>query len=163
MNFDVNVILTGLAAPCAVLLVKTLLDFSLSHWFVKYLSWLPVRGVFRERYPALGGRWEQIWEAPHSPNFEEVSDRHSHTEIKQFGRYIYAEFYAKDRVYCLFGVIKGMYVTGEWYDKTDRQAYFGSFQVKIFGEREMDGLYVGHSRRTSTVESGAWKWKKFFH
>ena len=49
MNFDLNVIATGLAAPCAVFIIKTLLDFSLSHYFVKYLHWIPVRGLFRER------------------------------------------------------------------------------------------------------------------
>lgn len=111
MNFDLNVIATGLAAPCAVFIIKTLLDFSLSHYFVKYLHWIPVRGLFRERPPAISGKWEQIWEAPDSPSFKDVADRHSYTDVKQFGKYLYAEFDAKGKTYCMFATIKNSYVT----------------------------------------------------
>lgn len=89
MDFDLNVIATGLAAPVAVLIVKTLLDLSLARWFVKYFYWLPVRGLFRERPQDLSGKWEQIWEPGGSETFNNATDRHSYTHIKQFGRYVY--------------------------------------------------------------------------
>lgn len=160
MEIDLNVIATGLAAPCAVLIVKTLLDFRLSHYFVKYLHWLPVRGFFRERPPVISGKWEQAWEAPGSPSFKDIVDRHSYASVKQFGRYLYAEFDAKGRTYCIFATIKNTYVTGEWYDKGDQHAYFGSLQLKISDARNMTGLYIGHSQRTSLVASGDWRWKR---
>ena len=160
MNIDLNVVATGLAAPCAVLIVKTLLDFSLSHYFVKYLHWIPVRGFFRDRPPALSGRWQQVWEAPDSPSFKEVKDRHSYTDIKQFGKYLYAEFDAKGKTYCMFGMIKNSYISGEWYDKSDRLAYFGALQLKIVDTGNLTGLYIGHSSRTSRVGCGDWNWNR---
>ncbi|MDF0730017.1 hypothetical protein P0Y43_04645 [Pseudomonas entomophila] len=160
VQIDWNVIATGLIAPSAVLVVKTMLDFSLSHYFVKYLYWLPVRGFFRDRPPKLSGKWEQVWEAPGSPNFSEKTDRHSYTSIKQFGRYIYAEFDAKGKSYCIFGVIKNSYITGEWYDRDDQHAYFGTLQLKVTDSAHLEGLYIGHSHRTSLVGSGAWTWNR---
>ncbi|MBX8517769.1 hypothetical protein K5D69_24115 [Pseudomonas cichorii] len=160
IHIDWNVVATGLIAPSAVLVVKTMLDFSLSHYFVKYLHWLPVRGFFREKPPKLAGKWEQFWEAPGSPNFVEKTDRHSYTSIKQFGRYIYAEFDAKGKGYCIFGVIKNSYITGEWYDRDDQHAYFGTVQLKITDASQLEGLYIGHSNRTSLVSSGAWTWRR---
>ncbi|WP_139831838.1 MULTISPECIES: hypothetical protein [unclassified Pseudomonas] len=158
MDIDLNVIATGLAAPSAILLVKTLLDFSLSHQIVKYLYWLPVRGFFREKPPKLAGKWEQTWTAPESQNFHEATDRHSYTTIRQFGKYIYAEFDSKGKSYCLFGIIKNSYITGEWYDKNDSHAYFGTLHLKITDVSNLTGLYIGHSSRTSHVGSGEWKW-----
>lgn len=160
INLDWNVIATGLIAPSAVLAVKTLLDFSLSHYIVKYFHWLPVRGLFRANPPKLSGNWEQSWEAPGSPNFPNPGDRKSHTKIKQFGHYIYAEFKSKDRTYCIFGIIKNSYITGEWYDRHDRHAYFGTLQLKITDTSQLHGLYIGHSHRTSLVASGEWRWSK---
>lgn len=160
MSIDLNVVATGLVAPCAVLVVKTLLDFSLSHCFVKYLHWLPVRGLFRERPPLITGKWEQIWEAPDSPGFKNITHRHSYTRIKQFGRYLYAEFDAKGRTYCIFATIKNSYITGEWYDQNDRHAYFGTLQLKIIDSDSMSGLYIGHSQRTGRVSSGEWSWSR---
>lgn len=160
INVDWNVVATGLVAPAAVLAVKTLLDFSLSHYFVKYLHWLPVRGLFRERPPVLSGKWNQVWEAPESPNFPAVTDRQSQTKIRQFGKYLYAEFESKNRTYCIFATIKNSYITGEWYDKLDCHAYFGTLQLKITDARNLQGLYIGHSHRTSLVASGAWTWRK---
>lgn len=160
LDLDLNVIATGLAAPGAVLVVKTMLDFSLSHYFVKYLHWLPVRGIFRSSPPNISGKWEQLWEAPDSPNFVDVRDRHSYTSVKQFGKYIYAEFDSKGRVYCIFATIKNSYITGEWYDKSDHYAYFGTLQLKIVDMGNLQGLYIGHSHRTSLVASGGWNWKK---
>ncbi|MRV76777.1 hypothetical protein GJ700_34210 [Duganella sp. FT92W] len=106
MSLDYNVIATGLIAPVAVLIVKTLLDFSLAHYFVKYFWWLPVRGLFRDHPVDLSGKWEQEWGAAGSDKFQQITDRHSYSTIRQFGSYIYAEFDAKGEAYCLFGKIK---------------------------------------------------------
>lgn len=160
MNIDLNVIATGLAAPVAVLIVKTLLDLSLAHWFVKYFFWLPVRGFFRDHPQDLSGKWEQTWEPGGSETFINPTDRHSYTNIKQFGRYVYAEFDSKGRTYCMFGRIRNGYVIGEWYDKADRYAYFGAMQLRIAGGNVLKGLYIGHSFRTSEVGYDEWNWKK---
>ncbi len=160
MNIDYNVIATGLLAPVAVLAVKTLLDFSLAHVFVKYLSWLPVRGMFRDKPPNLKGEWEQIWGSAGSGDFEKDTDRHSHMELKQFGRYCYAEFTSKGVKYCLFGKIKNSYLVGEWYDIKEKTAYFGGFQLRIIDSSTIEGKYVGHSRKTCKVQQDDWNWKK---
>jgi len=160
MNLDINVILTGLAAPVAVLLVKALLDFSLSHHLVKWLSIIPARSFFRDNPLQLKGRWTQYWGGAGSPNFEQALDRHGHTEIKQFGRYCYAEFVAKNRAYRMFGQIKGGYLIGEWYDESDKAAYFGVFELRIVSGARLEGKYLGHSARTGAVQQDDWIWEK---
>lgn len=160
MTLDYNVIATGLAAPVAVLLAKTLLDFSLAHYLVKYLSWLPVRGLFREKPTNISGNWEQVWGPAGSHDFQLDIDRHAHTKIFQFGRYCYAEFYAKGVLYCLFGRIQNSYLIGDWYDKKDRHAYFGALQLRIVDSKTLEGKYIGHSRRKSVVQQDEWNWKK---
>lgn len=160
MNLDLNVIATGLAAPVAILLIKTILDFSLAHYFVKYFSWLPVRGLFRDHPQDLSGKWEQTWESGGSSTYQDPRDRHSYTNVKQFGRYIYAEFDSKGRTYCMFGKIQNSYVIGEWYDKNNKHAYFGTLQLRIVGGDVLKGLYIGHSFRTSEVGHDSWNWQK---
>lgn len=160
MHFDLNVVATGLAAPVAVLLVKTLLDFSIAHYFVKYIGMLPVRSIFRDHPPDLSGNWEQLWSSAGSQNFPNDIDRHSHASIRQFGRYCYAEFYSKSILYCMFGKIENAYLIGTWYDKKDKHAYFGAFQLRIIDSHNLEGKYVGHSRRNGLVQQDDWKWKK---
>jgi hypothetical protein len=157
---DWNVIATGLFAPAAVLVVKTILDFSLAHYFVKWFYWAPVRSIFRDLPLDLSGKWEQIWEPGGSLNFPNPTDRHSYTEIKQFGRYVYAEFDSQKHTYCLFGRVRGSYIVGEWFDKSNKHAYFGAFQLRIVGGRTLEGLYVGHSSKTGAVGQDAWIWNK---
>lgn len=160
MNVDFNVILTGLLAPVAVLAVKTLLDFSLAHVFVKYFSWIPIRGIFRDKPPVIAGHWENVWGAAGSEDFRDAIDRHSTTEIKQFGRYCYCEYRSRGIKYGLFGRIRGMYLIGEWYDITERTEYFGTSQLRIIDGTSMEGKYVGHSRKTCQVQQDEWNWRK---
>ena len=160
VNLDLNVIATGLAAPVAVLIIKTLLDFSLAHYFVKYFWWLPVRGLFRDHPADLSGKWEQTLGAGGSETFKDSVDRHSYTVMRQLGRYIYTEFDSKDVSYALFGKIRGSYVIAEWYDRADKYAYFGAAQFRILDISELDGFYVGHSRRTAAVGQDTWKWRR---
>jgi len=159
-GIDFNVVATGLAAPVAVLLIKTLLDLSLSHCFVKYFYWLPVRGLFRDNPQNLSGKWEQVWGAAGSESFHQITHRHSYTYIRQFGCYLYAEFESKGKTYCFFGRVKGSYVTAEWYDKGDKHAYFGMAQLRVSGSSVLEGMYVGHSHKTSLVGSDIWMWSK---
>lgn len=156
---DINVILTGLIAPVAVLLVKTLLDFSLAHFLVKYISWIPTRGMFRDNPHDLSGLWEQTWGAAGSPNFQPDTARHGQATIKQFGRYCFAEFVAKGRRYQLFGKIRNNYLIGEWYDKSDKNAYFGAFELQI-NIHGLEGRYVGHSSRDGKVGQDVWIWSR---
>lgn len=55
MSIDWNVIATGLLAPVAVLIVKTILDFKSAPLFVKYFWWIPVRGMFRSKPIKIAG------------------------------------------------------------------------------------------------------------
>lgn len=160
MNIDYNVIATGLLAPVAVLAIKTLLDFSLAHIFVKYFWWLPVRGLFREKPPKISGRWIQEWDASTSKNFITATDTQSATTIKQFGSYCLAEYNSKNVKYRLFGKIKNSYLVGECYDVKQKTAYFGSFQLRILDLSTLEGKYIGHSRQTCAVEEGDWNWRR---
>lgn len=160
MELNLNVIATGVAAPVAILLVKTLFEFSIAHYFIKYLSWIPSRALFRDNPCDLSGMWEQTWGAAGSQNFENDTDRHGHTVIKQFGRFCYAEFAAKGRQYRLFGRVRNNYLIGEWYDAKDKNAYFGAFELRILNENIMEGLYIGHSSQNCKVQQDLWNWRK---
>ncbi|OCT24838.1 hypothetical protein [Pseudomonas putida] len=160
MDFDVNVILTGIVSPVVLILVKALLDVRLGHKFVKYLWWLPVRWLFREKPINISGVWEQQWEGAGSNNFSRDIDRHSYTTIRQLGRFCYAEFYSKSVEYCFFGEIKASYLVGDWYDKNDMYSYFGAFQLRIIDSKSMQGKFLGHSKSTSQVLVDEWNWSR---
>lgn len=160
MTLDYTAIATGMAAPVAVLLVKSLLDFSLSHSLVKYFWWVPVRSIFRNDPHNLQGTWEQTWGSADSPNFKSETDRHSHLTLKQFGHYCYGEYIGQGVRYALFGKIKNDYLCGEWYDKKSKNAYFGTFQLFLLDAKTMEGKYLGHSCRNRTVQESSWNWKK---
>ena len=157
---DYNVIATGLLAPLLLLALRFLLDLSMAQFFVKYFWWLPVRTLFRDNPIDLGGVWEQQWGAAGSEDFAREIDRHSYTTLRQLGRYCYAEFYSKGVEYALFGYIKNGYLTGSWYDRTDKYSYFGTFQFKIVDSRELNGRFLGHSKRSSEVQQDVWVWIK---
>jgi len=160
MDLDYNVIATGLAAPISLLIVRILLDLSIAHYLVKYFWWVPVRSLFRDHPPDLSGKWEQTWGAGGSKNFDEAVDRHSYTTVRQFGKYVYAEYDAKGQAYIFFGRIQGAYLIVEWYDKADKYAYFGAAQLRIISTKVLDGLYVGHSHRSGEVGAASWNWRK---
>jgi hypothetical protein len=160
MNIDLNVIATGLLAPIAVLIVKTILDFKLAPLFVKNFWWLPVRGMFRSKPIKISGNWEQTWESAGSPGFTESSERHSHPIIRQFGSYCYTEFISKGVTYIVFGKIVNEYFVGDWYDKDDAYGYFGAFQLQIIDSNTMNGRWIGHSKTKHEVKGDQWKWSK---
>jgi hypothetical protein len=160
MNIDWNVVATGLLAPVAVLIVKTILDFKLAPLFVKYFWWIPVRGMFRSKPINISGKWEQIWESAGSLGFSESSDRHSHPVIRQFGNYCYTEFQSKSKTYVVFGKIINDYLVGDWYDINDSNGYFGAFQLQIVDSNSMKGRWIGHSKTKHEVKGDEWTWSK---
>jgi hypothetical protein len=161
MGIDWNVIATGLLAPVAVLIVKTILDFKLAPLLVKYFWWFPVRGIFRSKPINIAGKWEQIWESADSLGFSEISERHSYPVIRQFGSYCYTEFESKSKTYVVFGKIVNDNFVGDWFDKTDINGYFGAFQLQIIDTKTMKGLWVGHSKIKHEVKGDEWLWNKF--
>jgi len=164
MNVDFNVIITGVAtgilAPIAILVVKTLLDFKLAPFFVKYFSWIPVRSMFRNNPDNISGQWEQTWDPADSENFADQNSRHGNTTIRQFGTYCYCEFPAKGVTYVIFGRVVNDYFVGDWYDKSDAHGYFGAFQLQIVNSKLMKGKWIGHSKTKHEVRCDEWKWNK---
>jgi hypothetical protein len=160
MAIDWNVVATGIAAPVAVVLAKTLLDFNLARGLVKYLGVIPFRGIFRDKPPKLAGTWGHAWGSAGSTDFEAPADRTHITKLRQFGRYVYGEFEAKGVTYNLLGRIQSGYLVGDWKDSKDELAYFGSFQLRILDGRTMRGKYVGHSKAKGVVQGDDWHWTK---
>ena len=160
MTIDWSIVVTHSVAFAAGLTLKTLMDFDIAHVVVKYFHWVPVRTIFRRDDPPLGGTWEEAWET-HAASHLDPKDRHSHPVIRQFGPYCYAEHYAKGIKYKTFGHIRGEYLVGHWSNVKDRRGYFGTFQLRIIDSNNLVGRWIGHSRESTTVNSGEWKWRKF--
>lgn len=160
MNVDWNVIITGLLAPVTVLIVHTILDFKLASTFVKYFSWIPVRGISRIKPPKISGKWQQLWEAADSAGFKDAHSRQSHPVIKQFGSYCYTEFISAEITYVVFGKIVNEYFVGDWFDQNDPHGYFGTFQLQIVNSNSMKGKWIGHSKSNHDVKADEWNWKK---
>lgn len=160
VGFDINVVLTGLLCPVALLVVRFFLDLRLADWIVKYFWWVPVRSLFRLRPIDVSGVWEQTWGSAGSESFKLDKDRHSYTTIRQFGPYCYAEFYSKGAAYCIFGKQEGGYITGTWKERDDDSSYFGAFQLKIVDAKKLSGRFVGHSKTTSQVLQDEWDWSR---
>ncbi|RZK16707.1 MAG: hypothetical protein EOO43_14205 [Flavobacterium sp.] len=160
MNIDWTNIVTGLLAFLLGLLVKTLLDHNLAIWIVKYFNNTPVRFIYRTSPHNISGFWEQIWEFAAGESFTNSTERHSHTRLKQLGKYIYGEFYSASKEYYLFGEIKDNYIIGHWSDKNDKLGYFGSFEIRIVDSNCMEGKWIGHSKKTQMIYGDLWNWKK---
>lgn len=158
--FEAHQVVLSLIAFAAGLVAKTLLDFNIAPFFVKWLWWVPVRNIFRERPVALAGRWEQTWEAGASKNFLDPKDRHAHPILRQFGSYCYAQFFSKGVEYCLFGRLNGSYLVGQWYAKKDPLGYFGAFQLRVVDSTTMEGKWIGHSKESTQIRGDTWTWKK---
>lgn len=155
-----NIIYT-LIALLTLILLRFLLELRLAHILIKYISWLPIRSITREKPISIKGNWHQSWtNEDASESFKEDSERTSNTLIKQFGQYCYAEFYSGDRVYVMFGRVSGTTLIGEWYDKEMESGYFGAFQLNIHDEKNMTGKWIGHSKKETLIRSNDWKWKR---
>ncbi len=58
MNIEWDTIITSTITLIILLILKNLLDLKLMQFLIKYLSWLPVRGFFREKPINIAGTWE---------------------------------------------------------------------------------------------------------
>lgn len=160
MTIDWSHVLTAASAFIIGLIVKTLLDHNLAIWIVKYLYRLPVRFIFRTKPHDISGNWEQLWNFASTGNYSNVTERHSHTQLKQLGKYVYAEFYSRNEKYYLFGEIKDNYIVGHWGDTKDKIGYFGSFEFRIINSKTMLGRWIGHSKNTQEIYGDKWNWNK---
>lgn len=161
MNLDWSHVFTSVLAFVIGLIVKTLLDHNLAIWIVKYLNKTPVRFIYRTNPNKLNGDWEQNWDFTNAvDSYTEATERHSHTELKQLGKYLYCEFYSRDEKYFFFGEIKNNYVVGSWGDVKDKLAYHGSFELRIVDSKEMVGKWIGHSKIQPIINTDNWIWKK---
>jgi hypothetical protein len=149
------------ALPFAVvLLLKFLLDLRLANFAVKYLFWIPIRAILREKPMELAGEWEHIWSSGGSISFASPTSRHGHSSLRQWGSYCYAEFYSNSGRYAFFGKIKGNFVVGEWFDVNDPAGYFGVFQLEIVTSHALKGLWIGHSKQKRDIRCDTSEWKK---
>jgi hypothetical protein len=159
-TFSWSSTLLGAAPFLAVLILKLLIDLRLAPTLVRYFHWLPLRNYFREKPPQLRGTWEHTWAAGGSVRYESATDRHGHSELRQLGSYIYAEFYSQAKRYAFFGQIKNGHVVGDWFDVRDPAGYFGVFQLEIVNSTELRGIWLGHSKEKRTIRSDASIWKR---
>lgn len=137
-----------------------MLDLRTGIWIVRLFWWLPVRWLFRDKPPFLAGRWESTWESGGSWQYKSPTDRHSHPEVKQLGRYVYATYIARGRSNSYFGRIVGGYVIGEWFDAGDPRGYFGAYQLRIVDSERLEGMWIGHSKEESKIRAGNEHWVK---
>lgn len=144
------------------ILFKTLLDMNLAVKLVKYFHWMPVRFLFRTKPFVVKGKWTQLWENKVTENYATEDIRQSEMEIKQFGKYCYAEYRIKnDELYYIFGEIKGNNIVGKWGDRNNELGYFGAFELRILDSKTIKGRWIGHSNNSpERINTGEWKWKR---
>jgi len=159
MNYQ---ILTPLIPFILGIILKTILDFNLAFFIVKYFNWLPVRWLFRTKPENISGEWTQIWTNNTSEKYQEEAGRKSALKLRQFGKYIYGEFRANnDEEYFIFGEIIGRNLIGRWGDKNNDLGYYGSFELRIIDLQNIAGLWLGHSNsQPNIINHNEWKWTK---
>jgi len=144
------------------IILKTILDFNLAHFIVKYFHWLPVRWLFRTKPENITGQWTQQWDDDMSDKYQDKSGRRSALMLKQFGKYVYGEFRANnDEEYFVFGEIIGRNIIAKWGDRKNGLGYFGSCELRIIDSRNIEGLWLGHSNSQPTIiNHNKWAWKR---
>jgi hypothetical protein len=160
LNIDWNHIVTASILLVILIILRMLLDMRIAVFVVKYFHFLPMRRFFRERPVSIEGKWRQIWSIADHSSFAEEDDRYSAVKLRQFGRYCYGEFRSDNRIYCVFGKITHGFFHGEWYDKKDEMGYFGTFQLIIVDERNMNGKWIGHSKFSAIIQEDNWVWHR---
>ena len=141
--------------------VKASFDFHYGFRIVKWFRWLPVRWLFQEKPASLGGSWSHVWEHD-GETHREIADRHGNSDLYQLGRYVCCDHYAPGVKYEFFGVIRGGYVTGIWYDSKTNLGYSGSFHLRIVSEKNLKGSWIGHSSSSNPgeIDGNLWTWTK---
>lgn len=151
-SVDWAAVATGITALIITLILQSLLDFKIAFIAVKYMSWVPVRSLFRENPPELCGEWEILWGDGGSQDFSSEIDRHGHAKLKQLGKYIYFEFYSKKVKYAFFGHIRSSYIIGEWFDIKDKNGYFGVYQFEIVNSGLLKGFGLVTPKKVEKLE-----------
>ena len=163
MNIDIDPQLLIPLLPFVLGIVfKTMLDLNLALKLVKYFHWLPVRFLFRTKPFQISGKWIQLWDNDVSDNYTSEETRKSDLQIKQFGKYCYAEYRIKnDELYYIFGEIIGNNIVGKWGNKKTDLGYFGAFELRILDTEEIKGRWMGHSNKSpAKINTGEWNWQK---
>lgn len=157
-----NQILTPLIPFALGIILKTILDFNLAFFVVKYFHWMPVRWLFRTKPEIISGQWAQLWENDISDKYQDKAGRQSSLILKQFGKYIYGEFRANnDEEYFVFGEIIGRNLIGKWGDRKNTLGYYGSYELRIIDSNNIDGIWLGHSNsQPNKINHNKWTWKR---
>jgi hypothetical protein len=153
-------VLSSAAAFVVGIVVKTLLDFRLALWLVRYFWWVRPRWILGENPHTLAGTWEHIWGAGGSEGYANPTDRHCHATMRQLGRYCYADMIYKGVRYYFYGAVHGQYLVGEWFDLTDRSGYFGVFQLRVVNSNRMEGKWMGHSQSEQIIRVDTSEWTR---
>lgn len=161
MEIDWSHVITSVIAFIIGLIVKTLLDHNLAIWIVKYFHKTPVRFIYRTNPNKLAGDWEQNWSFSNAKeNYNKDTERHSFTELKQLGKYLYCEFYSRNEKFYFFGEIKNSFVVGTWGEISDKTSYHGSFELRIIDSKNLQGMWIGHSKFQPKINADQWIWSK---
>lgn len=78
----------------------------------------------------------------------------------QFFSYWVADFEASTVRYRAFGRITDEHIVGRWYDRSDRKGYYGAFELEIVDAKCLRGRWLGHSKDSREIRTGAWRWTK---
>lgn len=164
MNFDGHLLklLLPLIPFGLGILFKTLLDFNMAWFIVKYFHWMPVRWMFRTKPNKVSGMWKQLWSNSTSTTYIQETGRDSRLELKQFGKYLYGEYRVRnDEEYRLFGEIIGVNIVGKWADKNNELGYYGAFEMRIIDSNKIKGRWLGHSNsQPGVINSDLWEWNR---
>jgi hypothetical protein len=145
------------------LFLKTMLDFNLAVVMVRWLSWIPVRFIFRIKVPKISGKWSQQWINTTSSRYPRQNDTSSSARIWQFGKYCYAEFNSLEgnEYYYVFGEIIDRQIIGKWSDRKTLLGYFGAFELRIVDNNKLEGVWLGHSNATpNQINKDVWIWTR---
>jgi hypothetical protein len=155
-------ILTPLIPFALGIILKTILDFNLAIFVVKYFYWIPVRWLFRTKPVEIHGEWKQKWDFNISEKYQDKSGRQSSLTLNQFGKYIYGEFRANnDEEYFVFGEIIGRTIIGKWGDKKNPLGYYGAYELRIIDMNKIDGIWLGHSNpQPHIINHNKWTWER---
>jgi hypothetical protein len=163
MDFFVNnwaLIATAFGFLIAVL-VKTAFDFHFGLWIVRLFYWVPVRWLFQEKIPNLHGSWSHIWHHVGSTHKDDEL-HHDNSALYQLGRYVCCKHYADGVLYEFFGIIRGGFISGIWFDPKSPLGYSGAFHLRIVSEKSLRGHWIGHSVHShpSEIQGNTWIWTK---
>ena len=153
-----------LAAPFGFLValaVKASFDFHCGYFVVKWFRWFPVRWLFQERIPSIGGSWSHVWLFD-GDSHKNIEERHDNSDLYQLGPYVCCEHYASGVKYRFFGRIRGGYVSGLWFDEKSNLGYSGAFQLRVVTEKSLIGNWIGHSTKSNPgeINGNRWVWSR---